>query len=138
VGIVGFGGPDFVKFLIYYPVIIFHSLVSTAALVLTGVVVFNGFVSTDFKEGERVLVKNPNVHRRLGWVTLICFICSIVTAYSVYTMLFVIYNPARSPSYGIKSSIGALSAIGSFLILSLVILFWYVGREKRKRMGTPS
>ncbi|MDA8059383.1 MAG: DUF420 domain-containing protein, partial [Nitrospiraceae bacterium] len=90
------------------------------------------------KDGERVLVKNPKVHQRLGWVTLICFICSIVTAYSVYTMLFVIYNPARNPSYGIKSSIGALSGIGSFLILSLVILFWYVGREKRKRMGTPS
>lgn len=138
VGIIGFGGPDFIKFLIYYPVIIFHSLVSTAALVLTGVVVFNGFVSTDIKEGERVLVKNPNIHRRLGWVTLICFICSIVTAYSVYAMLFVIYSPARSPSYGIKSSIGALSGIGSFLILSLVLLFWYINREKRKRMGMPS
>ncbi len=132
VGIIGFGGPDFIKYLVYYPVIIFHSLVSSAALVLTGIVVFNGFMSTTIENGERVLVKSPMVHRRLGWVTLLCFIFSVVTAYSVYAMLFVIYSPARNPSYGVRSSIGALSGIGSFLILALMALFWYINRTRTR------
>jgi|GEM_PF-93094 putative membrane protein len=136
VGIIGFGGPDFVKYLVYYPVIIFHSLVSTAALVLTGIVVFNGFISSTVESGQRVLVKNPLVHRRLGWVTLICFIFSVITAYSVYAMLFIIYNPARTPSYGFRSSIGALSGIGSFLILALMAVLYYISRV-RNRNAVP-
>ena len=136
VGIIGFGGPDFVKYLVYYPVIIFHSLVSTAALVLTGIVVFNGFISSAVESGERVLVKNPLVHRRLGWVTLICFIFSVITAYSVYAMLFIIYNPERTPSYGFRSSIGALSGIGSFLILALMAVLYYISRA-RNRNAVP-
>jgi putative membrane protein len=132
VGVVGFGGPEMVKYMIYYPIIIFHSLVSTAALILTGVTVFNGFLSAEVVEGRRILKKNPMIHKRLGWVTLLSFVFSIVTAYTVYTMLFVIYNPERTPSYGIKSSIGALSGIGAFVLIGLLTLFWYLNKSRAK------
>lgn len=135
VGIVGFGGPSMIKYMVYYPIIIFHSLVSTAALILTGVVVFNGFMTTEVIEGVRTLKKNPMVHKRLGWVTLLSFVFSIITAYTVYALLFVIYNPARTPTYGIKSSIGALSGIGAFVLIGLLCLFWYLNRSRLRSSG---
>jgi putative membrane protein len=125
-----------IKYMVYYPIIIFHSLVSTAALILTGVVVFNGFMTTEVTGGVRVLKKNPMVHKRLGWVTLLSFVFSIITAYTVYALLFVIYNPARTPTYGIKSSIGALSGIGAFVLIGLLSLFWYLNRTRLRSSGS--
>jgi len=129
-GITGFGGPDRIKYLLYLPVIIFHSLVSTAAVVLAGFQLFNGFKSSRMERGERVLVRKPHIHRRMGLVTLICFFFSIVTAYFIYAMLFVIYEPARVPQYSASESVGVLSMIGIVLILALVGVVYGMRRKK--------
>jgi putative membrane protein len=130
-GITGFGGPDRVKYLIYLPTIIFHSLVSTAAVVLAGFQIYNGFKTSRMEGEKRVLFHKPHVHRRLGKVTLLCFFFSVVTAYSIYAMLFVIYSPARVPEYSAAESVGILTMILILLVLSLTGVLYGIRRRQR-------
>ncbi|MBI4714722.1 MAG: DUF420 domain-containing protein [Nitrospirae bacterium] len=134
-GITGFGGPDKIKYLIYFPTIIFHSLVSTAAVVLAGFQLYNGFKTSRMEGSERVLFRKPHIHKRMGIVTLLCFFFSVVTAYAIYAMLFVIYSPARIPEYSASESIGVLTMILIILILGLSGVFY--GLTRRKKGATP-
>jgi putative membrane protein len=135
-GITGFGGPDKVKYLIYLPVILFHSLVSTAAVVLTGFQLYNGFKTSRLEGNERVLVVKPHIHRRLGKVTLLCFFFSVITAYSIYAMLFIIYEPARTPVYSASESIGVITMIGILLLLMMSGVLY--GMRRRMKKTSPA
>ncbi len=137
-GITGFGGPDKVRYLIYIPLIIFHSLVSTAAVILAVFQLYNGFKTSRLIQGERVLVHKPHIHRRMGIVTLICFFFSVVTAYLIYVMLFILYEPARTPEYSASESWGILTMIGLLVLLLLAGAFYLLGRKRPGPQTTPS
>jgi putative membrane protein len=111
-GLAGFDGPESIKYGLYLPTIIFHSLVSTLAIVLSGVQIWSGFRWSRMEGAEKVLVgKGANRHRRMGKVTLLCYLMSVITAYMIYFLLFVIYAPLRTPEYGAAQSVGILTAI---------------------------
>lgn len=111
-GLSGFDGPEMVKYVVYLPTIIFHSLVSTLAVLLSGYQIYSGFRWSRVQGGDKVLAgRGATRHRRLGKVTLLSYLMSIVTAYMIYFMLFVLYAPLRSPEYGMGESIGILTAI---------------------------
>ncbi len=111
-GISGFDGPEGVKLFVYYPTIIFHSLVSTLAIVLSFTQIYGGYKHSQLEGGERTLQgKGGRRHRRLGMVALLCYLASVITAYMIYIMLFVIYAPLRVPEYGAMESVGILTAI---------------------------
>jgi len=120
-GLSGFDGPKAVLLYVYRPTLIFHSLVSTLAVLLSAIQIWSGFRSSRLERGERVLVgRGASVHRRLGKVTLLSYLMSIVTAYIIYFLLFVLYAPLRTPEYSVGESVGILTAIvvaaGSVLI----------------------
>lgn len=137
-GIIGFGGPDQIRYLIYVPLIIFHSLVSTAAVILAVIQLYNGFKTSQLVQGKRVLVHKPHIHRRMGVVTLICFLLSVITAYLIYAMLFILYEPARTPEYSASESWGILSMIGLLVFLLLGGVFYLLGRRRPGAQTTPS
>ncbi|MFQ5507897.1 MAG: DUF420 domain-containing protein [Leptospirillia bacterium] len=111
-GLSGFDGPEGVKLFVYVPTIIFHSLVSTLAILLSGFQIYGGFKWSRFEGGDKVLHgKGANRHRKLGKVTLLSYLMSVITAYMIYFMLFVIYAPLREPEYGMGESLGVLTAI---------------------------
>lgn len=108
----GFGGPEAIKSFVYLPVITFHSLVSTLAILLSFYQIYNGFKWSRMEGAERVLVgSNASRHRKLGKVTLLAYLMSVITAYMIYFMLFVIWGPLREPQYGMGESVGVLTAI---------------------------
>ncbi|MDH5525969.1 MAG: DUF420 domain-containing protein [Nitrospirota bacterium] len=111
-GLSGFDGPESIKYGLYLPTIIFHSLVSTLAIVLSGVQIWSGFRWSRMERGEKVLTgKGAGRHRRMGKVTLLSYLLSVITAYMIYFLLFVIYAPLRTPEYGAAQSVGILTAI---------------------------
>jgi len=111
-GLSGFDGPEAVKLFVYVPTIIFHSLVSTLAIILSGVQIYTGFKWSKMKGADKVLHgAGASRHRKLGKVTLLSYLMSVITAYMIYIMLFVIYAPLRVPEYGMGESIGVLTAI---------------------------
>jgi putative membrane protein len=111
-GLSGFDGPEAVLLYVYRPTLIFHSLVSTLAVLLSAIQIWSGFKSSRLERGERVLVgRGASVHRKLGKVTLLSYLMSIVTAYIIYTLLFVLYAPLRTPEYSAGESVGILTAI---------------------------
>jgi putative membrane protein len=111
-GLSGFDGPKAVLLYVYRPTLIFHSLVSTLAVLLSAIQIWSGFKSSRLERGERVLTgRGASVHRRLGKVTLLSYLMSIVTAYMIYTLLFVLYAPLRTPEYSAGESVGILTAI---------------------------
>lgn len=126
-GLAGFDGPETVKYGIYLPTIIFHSLVSTLAIILSAFQIWSGFRWSRMEGGDKVLVgKGANRHRKMGKVTLLCYLMSVITAYMIYFLLFVIYAPLRTPEYGAAQSVGILTAIvvaaGSVLAVGGMIL----------------
>lgn len=111
-GLSGFDGPEGVRLFFYLPVLIFHSLVSTLAILLSVVQLWSGFHYARMAAGDKVLTGRGNsLHRRMGMVTLLCYLMSVVTAYIIYFMLFVFYAPLRNPEYGAAQSVGILTAI---------------------------
>ncbi|MBI5136014.1 MAG: DUF420 domain-containing protein [Nitrospirae bacterium] len=111
-GLSGFDGPEGVKLFVYVPTIIFHSLVSTLAILLSGYQIYGGFKWSRMDGAERVLYgAGAPRHRKLGMVTLLSYLMSVVTAYMIYFMLFVLYAPLRTPEYGMGESVGVLTAI---------------------------
>jgi putative membrane protein len=111
-GLSGFDGPESVLLYLYRPTLIFHSLVSTLAVALSAYQVYSGFKWSRFQGGDKVLAgKGASVHRKLGKVTLLSYLMSIVTAYMIYMMLFVFYAPLRTPEYSAGESVGILTAI---------------------------
>ncbi|MDH4229112.1 MAG: DUF420 domain-containing protein [Nitrospirota bacterium] len=111
-GLSGFDGPEMVRYAVYVPTIIFHSLVSTLAIALSAYQIWSGFRWSRFEGGDKVLHgKGADRHRRMGKVTLISYLMSVVTAYMIYFMLFVLYAPLRNPEYGMGESVGVLTAI---------------------------
>lgn len=113
-GLSGFDGPEAVKYAVYLPTIIFHSLVSTLAVLLSAYQIYSGFKWSRFSGGDKVLHgRGASRHRKLGKVTLLSYLCSVVTAYMIYFMLFVLYAPLRTPEYGMGESIGVVTAIAA-------------------------
>ena len=111
-GLSGFDGPEGVKLFVYVPTIIFHSLVSTLAIILSGYQIYSGFKWSRQEGGEKVLAgAGASRHRKLGKVTLLSYLMSVITAYMIYFMLFVIYAPLHTPEYGMGESVGVLTAI---------------------------
>jgi len=111
-GMSGFDGPKSIKLFVYVPTIIFHSLVSTLAILLSGVQIYTGFKWSRLEGGDKVLFgKGANRHRKLGKVTLLSYLMSVITAYMIYFMLFVFWGPLREPEYGMGESLGVLTAI---------------------------
>ncbi len=111
-GLSGFDGPEGVKLFVYVPTIIFHSLVSTLAIILSGYQIYSGFKWSKIAGAERVLSgAGASRHRKLGKVTLLSYLMSVITAYMIYFMLFVIYSPLHEPEYGMGESVGVLTAI---------------------------
>lgn len=111
-GLSGFDGPKAILLYVYRPTLILHSLVSTLAIALSAVQIWSGFKWSRLEGGERVLAgRGAGVHRRLGKVTLLSYLTSIVTAYMIYLMLFVFYAPLRTPEYSAGQSVGILTAI---------------------------
>ncbi|MFQ6089437.1 MAG: DUF420 domain-containing protein [Candidatus Methanofastidiosia archaeon] len=86
-----FTGPEMIYKLVYLPVVIIHSIVSVATLVLGVYMLFNGFRSSKDVNGRKVLVRNPKKHRRLGLITLIIFGVSAFSGFLVYILLYVLY-----------------------------------------------
>jgi putative membrane protein len=111
-GLSGFDGPEAVLLYIYRPTLIFHSLVSTLAVVLSGYQVYSGFKWSRVERDRKVLAgKGAGVHRKLGKVTLLSYLMSVVTAYMIYSLLFIFYAPQRTPEYSAGESVGILTAI---------------------------
>ncbi len=111
-GTSGFDGPEMIKFGVYLPTIIFHSLVSTLAILLSYYQIYSGYKWSRVEGGKRLLSGAGAMrHRKLGKVTLLCYLMSVITAYIIYSLLFVIYAPLKTPEYGMGESIGVLTAI---------------------------
>jgi len=114
-GISGFDGPETIKYAVYLPIIIFHSLVSTLAVLLSAYQIYSGFKWSRVQGPDKVLTgRGASRHRKLGKVTLLAYLASVSTAYMVYFMLFVLYAPLHSPEYGMGESIGVVTAIAAF------------------------
>ena len=111
-GLSGFDGPKAVQLYVYRPTLIFHSLVSTLAVVLSGFQVYGGFKWSRMERDRKVLAgKGAGVHRKMGKVTLLAYLMSVITAYMIYSMLFIFYAPLRTPEYSAGQSVGILTAI---------------------------
>ncbi len=112
-GLSGFDGPEGIKLFVYMPTIIFHSLVSTLAISLSGYQIYSGFKWSKMQGTTRRVLSGAGAarHRKLGMVTLLSYLMSVVTAYMIYFMLFVIYAPLHSAEYGMGESVGVLTAI---------------------------
>jgi putative membrane protein len=111
-GVSGFDGPEGVKLFIYMPTIIFHSLLSTLAILLSFYQIYGGFKWSKLEGGDKVLSgAGAARHRKLGKVTLLSYLMSVITAYMIYIMLFVIYAPLRVPEYGMSESLGVVTVI---------------------------
>lgn len=99
-GYAPFGGPKLMYFLVFIPLILIHSMLSTIALFLTGAAVWSGI------KGKRKVGKKNQIallpgfegtrHRKVGTLTLWFFGGSAVTAYIAYFLLFVVYHPPVS------------------------------------------
>jgi putative membrane protein len=131
-GISGFDGPETVKYVVYLPIIIFHSLVSTLAVLLSVYQIYSGFKWSRFQGGDKVLAgPGASRHRKLGKVTLLAYLASVCTAYMVYLMLFVIYAPLRNPEYGSGEAIGVVTAIVAFAGGAIVAGAAWLSRKAR-------
>jgi len=131
-GLSGFDGPEGVRLMIYVPTIILHSLVSTLAILLSGYQIYSGFKASRMLGAERVLSgRGASRHRKLGKVTLLSYLMSVVSAYAIYIMLFVIYAPLHSPEYGMGESVGVLTAIVAFVGGSIAVGGALISRRAR-------
>ena len=88
-----FGGPELVRIYIYYPVVIFHSIISIVVLILAGFMVYHGFTRTVKMDGSRKMIREVNRHHRLGKITLFVWFLSFLSGIAVYLLLYVLYRP---------------------------------------------
>jgi len=131
-GLSGFDGPKAVLLYVYRPTLIFHSLVSTLAVLLSGFQVWSGFRWSRLQGGEKVLTgSGAGIHRKLGKVTLLSYLASVTTAYIIYTLLFVLYAPQRVPEYNPGESAGILTAIMALAIGVIVAGGAWLSRRGR-------
>jgi putative membrane protein len=131
-GLSGFDGPKAVLLYVYRPTLIFHSLVSTLAVLLSGLQIWGGFRWSRLQRGEKVLVgSGASIHRKLGKVTLLAYLMSVTTAYIIYTLLFVVYSPQRVPQYNAGETAGVLTAIMALAVGAILAGGVWLSRRGR-------
>ncbi|MEE8168309.1 MAG: DUF420 domain-containing protein [Candidatus Hydrothermarchaeales archaeon] len=88
-----FKGPENMYKLLYLPVVILHSLISVAVLVLAGYMVLYGYRNSTVKGKVRVFHAKEKYrwHRKIGYATVATWIISFLTGISIYLLLYVLY-----------------------------------------------
>jgi uncharacterized membrane protein YozB (DUF420 family) len=92
----GFGGPALIKNLVYWPVLFFHTTCSVLVIFLGAYNLVTGYRNSRWMDGKRLLVRRPRQHRRVGGVTTTTFISSALSAFVIYSLLFVFWNPINA------------------------------------------
>jgi putative membrane protein len=91
-----FGGPEVVKNLVYWPVLFFHSTCSVLVIFFGAYNLITGYRNSRWVSGQRLLVRHPRQHRRVGLVTATTFISSALSAFVIYALLFVLWTPINT------------------------------------------
>ncbi len=88
-----FGGPENLKLYIYYPLVVFHSIISIVVLALVAYMIYHGFKNTKPINGRKMFSEKEK-HHKIGRMTIIVWMLSFVSGIAIYFMLYVIFIPA--------------------------------------------
>ena len=88
-----FMGPEDVYATVYLPVVVFHSLISVAVLILAGYMVWFGYRYSNVLKERRAFESGERYkrHRKLGYATVAAWMLSFMSGVSVYALLYVMY-----------------------------------------------
>jgi len=88
-----FGGPENLKLYIYYPLVVFHSIISIVVLALAAYMIYHGFKNTRPINGRKMLTEKGK-HHKMGEITIIVWMLSFLSGIAIYFMLYVTFTPA--------------------------------------------